>query len=128
MTNINDLDPLEAVPSPERVLDLDAAATAFSRDAALTVRQERDLLWLVTAVWMAGQEDAQQKLTFHDALRIACGCTDYGGGHRDPASQEIYQHGISTVVAALTAAENNGLTDMQTRVLHAIGAQEPRDV
>ena len=63
------------------------------------------------------------ELTFEDALRIARGCTDYGGGHRGNAEHyEIYQHGIQTVINALTAASKTGLEDMQTRALHSMGA------
>lgn len=63
------------------------------------------------------------ELTFEDALRIARGCTDYGGGHRsNPEHYEIYQHGIQTVINALTAASKTGLEDMQTRALHVMGA------
>ena len=62
-------------------------------------------------------------LRFEDALRIARGCTDYGGGYRGNAEQyEIYQHGIQTVINALTAASKNGLKDSQTAALHAMGA------
>ncbi len=64
-----------------------------------------------------------QNLTFEDALRIARGCTDYGGGHRGNAEHyEIYQHGIQTVINALTAASNNGLEDTQVAALHVMGA------
>jgi len=63
------------------------------------------------------------KLTFDDALKIARGCTDYGGGYRsDPKQYEIYQHGIKTVIAALTATRNNGLDDTQVAALHVMGA------
>jgi len=63
------------------------------------------------------------KLTFEDALRIANGCTDYGGGYRSNREHyEIYQHGIQTVIAALTAASKTGLDDTQTRALHSMGA------
>ena len=63
------------------------------------------------------------ELTFEDALRIARGCTDYGGGHcSNPEHYEIYQHGIQTVINALTAASKTGLEDMQTRALHTMGA------
>jgi hypothetical protein len=62
------------------------------------------------------------ELTFEDALRIALGCTDYGGGYRGNAEHyEIYQHGIQTVINALTAASKTGLDDMQTRALHSRG-------
>ena len=64
-----------------------------------------------------------QKLTFDDALRIARGCTDYGGGHRsNPEHYEIYQHGIQTVINSLTAASNRGLEDTQVAALHVMGA------
>ena len=63
------------------------------------------------------------ELTFEDALRIARGCTDYGGGHRyNDEHYEIYQHGIQTVIAALTAASNLGLEDTQVAALHVMGA------
>ena len=62
-------------------------------------------------------------LQFADALRIARGCTDYGGGHRGNAEHyEIYQHGIQTVINELTAASKTGLDAMQTRALHSMGA------
>ena len=58
------------------------------------------------------------ELTFEDALRIARGCTDYGGGHRGNAEHyEIYQHGIQTVINALTEASNKGLKDTQVAAL-----------
>ena len=62
-----------------------------------------------------------QKLTFEDALRIARGCTDYGGGHRDTEHYETYQHGIQTVINALTAASHRGLEDTQVAALHEMG-------
>lgn len=62
------------------------------------------------------------KLTFDDALRIARGCTDYGGGYRNE-HYDIYQHGIQTVIAALTAVSKTGL-DTQTAALHAMGTTE----
>lgn len=63
-------------------------------------------------------------LTFDDAVRIARGCTDYGGGYRGlPELFEAYQAGISTVVTALTAARNEGMADSQVRALHSMGAQ-----
>ncbi len=66
-----------------------------------------------------------QNLTFEDALRIARGCTDYGGGYRGNTEHyEIYQHGIQTVINALTAASNSGLEDTQVAALHAMGANQ----
>jgi len=62
-----------------------------------------------------------EALTYADALRIARGCTDYGGGYRgDAALFEAYQHGIQTVITALTHADPK---DSQTRALMAMGAQ-----
>ena len=66
-----------------------------------------------------------KNLTFEDALRIARGCTDYGGGHRsNPEHYEIYQHGIQTVINSLTAASNRGLEDTQVAALHVMGANQ----
>ncbi len=68
-------------------------------------------------------EPSVRPLAFADAVRIARGCADYGGGYRgDPALFEAYQHGIMTVVAALTAAEERGLSDAQVHALHCMGA------
>lgn len=61
-------------------------------------------------------------LTFDDALKIAKGCTDYGGGYHCNAEQEIYQHGILTVITALNMAKQKNLTDTQTKILHQIGS------
>lgn len=63
-------------------------------------------------------------LTFEDAIRIAAGCADYGGGYRGTPESEIYQHGIQTVLAALKAAASSGLGDAQTAALHRIGAEK----
>jgi hypothetical protein len=62
-------------------------------------------------------------LDFAAALRIARGCTDYGGGYRsDEGEFAIYQHGIQTVINALTAASERGLADTQVAALHRLGA------
>ena len=64
----------------------------------------------------------RRELTFEDALRIARGCTDYGGGFRGNAEQfEIYQNGIQTVINALTSASKTGLDDTQIMALHSMG-------
>lgn len=57
--------------------------------------------------------------TFADALRIARGCTDYGGGHSG-AAHEAYQHGIRTVIQALEGARRD---DTQTAALLAMGGE-----
>lgn len=69
-------------------------------------------------------EQSVQKPSFDDALRIARGCTDYGGGYRGGDKFGAYQHGIGTVINALTAASLNGLEDYQVRTLHAMGAAQ----
>ena len=59
-------------------------------------------------------------LTFDDALRIARGCFDYGGGYRSNNGElDIYHHGIWTVINALERAKITG--DRQIRMLHSIG-------
>lgn len=67
------------------------------------------------------------KLTFYDALRIARGCTDYGGGYRGTAHYDAYQHGIATVINALTRA-SEGPFDSQIAALHAMGATEAEEL
>lgn len=70
------------------------------------------------------QQPALEYLTFDDAVKIARGCTDYGGGHRGNAEHfEIYQHGIQTVINVLTAASKHGLADTQVWALHCMGQQ-----
>ena len=67
----------------------------------------------------------KSSLTFDDALRIARGCLDYGGGYRsDPALFEVYQEGIRTVICALESAQKTGLSDTQIRALHQIGGEQ----
>jgi hypothetical protein len=61
-------------------------------------------------------------LGFGDAVAIAKGCMDYGGGYHDPKEREIFHHGIQTVVQALEAAQKAGLSDTQVAVLHRIGS------
>ena len=60
-------------------------------------------------------------LTFDDALRIARGCTDYGGGHHSDGHMEAYQHGIQTVINALEGTLKNGLEDTQNAALWRMG-------
>ena len=73
----------------------------------------------------AQTQQAAPALGFNDAVRIARGCTDYGGGHRGKDAYEVYQHGIQTVIAALEAAQRSGLEDTQVRALHCMGAATP---
>lgn len=60
MTPINEIDPLSQTINSTRALELDSVVRAFSEMAALTVRQERDLLRLLTSAYLAGREDGQQ--------------------------------------------------------------------
>jgi hypothetical protein len=77
-----------------------------------------------TAPTPPAQTEPSDALTFDDAVRIARGCTDYGGGYRgEPELFDAYQAGISTVITALTAAGKEGLSDSQVRALHSMGAQ-----
>lgn len=59
-------------------------------------------------------------LDFRDALYIALGCKDYCGGYHD-SNQEVYQHGIQTVINALQSAYQNGIKDTQVFALHQMG-------
>jgi len=65
-------------------------------------------------------------LAFDDALAIAKGCFDYGGGHRTDGTLGVFHHGIQTVVNALEAAKERGLADSQVAVLHRIGTVAER--
>jgi len=56
-------------------------------------------------------------------LLIAKGCHDYGGGYRDSKEAEIFHHGISTVITALSNALHNP-DDTQVRALERFGRQE----
>ena len=67
----------------------------------------------------------KKELGFNDALRIAQGCTDYGGGYRHEKDlYDAYQHGIQTVINALNSAAERGLDDTQVSALHRIGSQQ----
>jgi hypothetical protein len=58
---------------------------------------------------------------FDDAVKIARGCLDYGGGYKDASEREKFHHGIATVINALDAARSKGLADPQIAALHSIG-------
>lgn len=63
-------------------------------------------------------------LEFSDAVRIARGCLDYGGGYRnDDGDLDIYHHGIQTVINALEAVEKRGM-DSQVKALWNMGAKQ----
>lgn len=62
------------------------------------------------------------ELTFKDAVIIARGCMDYGGGYRgDDEQLAIYRHGIQTVINALEHAAKDGLAATQIAALYAVG-------
>ena len=64
-------------------------------------------------------------LGLSDAIRIARGCLDYGGGHRSAEGHlEIYHHGIQTVINALEAAEREGLKGTQCAALWRTGREK----
>jgi hypothetical protein len=63
-------------------------------------------------------------LNFSDALSMAVGCKDYGGGYHGE-EWEIYQHGIQTVINVLTKANKNGIDgNLQLQIVKSIGAKE----
>ena len=59
--------------------------------------------------------------SIQDAIKIAKGCLDYGGGYRGTPEFEVYHHGIQTVINALKAAERNGTSDTQVNALVKMG-------
>jgi uncharacterized protein (DUF433 family) len=68
-------------------------------------------------------DDAPEPWTFDDAVRIARGCLDYGGGYRAlDDSLAIFHHGIQTVINALEGAAKNGHKDTQVAALHRMGS------
>jgi hypothetical protein len=68
-------------------------------------------------------EAEAEELSYDDALHIARGCHDYGGGY-EGTETAVYQQGISTVIAALEAGAKNGLRDSQVAALHSAGKKE----
>ena len=60
-------------------------------------------------------------------LNIARGCHDYGGGHHGDGMMDAYQHGIQTVVNALTAAFQDRPNDFQTATLERLGAEAAKE-
>jgi len=46
-----------------------------------------------------------KSLGYLDAVKIAMGCHDYGGGYRDRNSSDIYHHGIQTAIDCLRKNE-----------------------
>ena len=62
------------------------------------------------------------ELNYDDAIKIARGCFDYSGGHRD-GERKIFHHGIQTVCQALEGTKKNGLSDLQSAFLHSLGSK-----
>lgn len=63
-------------------------------------------------------------MNLRDAVKIAKGCHDYGGGYQNDHDSKIYHHGIQTVINALEHAEAHGLNEFQIRTLHGIGSRK----
>lgn len=62
--------------------------------------------------------------TLEICLNIAKGCHDYQGGHHDKKDNEIYHHGIQTVINCLERlSKDKNLSDTQLNVIHSIGAR-----
>lgn len=68
-------------------------------------------------------KELETKSSFDDALKIAVGCLDYGGGHHSDGHLEAFHHGIETVIRALKSVAATGF-DTQSRALHSIGRTE----
>lgn len=62
--------------------------------------------------------------TIEICLNIAKGCHDYQGGYRNKEDNEIFHHGIQTVVNCLTRlSKDQDLSDTQLNTIHSIGSQ-----
>ena len=72
----------------------------------------------------AKKTETQPSLDFGDALRIARGCHDFGGGHHTDGHGAAYHHGIQTVINTLEAAEKSGLNDTQVAAVWNIGGEQ----
>jgi len=66
--------------------------------------------------------DTPEPWTFDDALRIARGCLDYGGGHHTDGHFDAFRHGIRTVINALEAAAKDDRGGTQVAALHRMGS------
>ncbi len=67
-------------------------------------------------------EDEEKDLPFSDAVILAKGCHDYGGGHHEPKEIQAYHHGIDTVIRVLEEAKiNAGEWDMQLKTVYSVG-------
>lgn len=61
-------------------------------------------------------------LSFDDAIILAKGSRDYGGGFHDE-EYEAYQAGIDTVVSVLEKAKEDGINDFQMEAVYGIGKE-----
>jgi len=62
--------------------------------------------------------------TLQICLNIAYGCHNYQGGHHDERDNEIYHHGIQTVINCLERlVKDKDLSDTQLNIVHSIGAR-----
>lgn len=63
------------------------------------------------------------KETLETCLNIAKGCHDYQGGYHDKRDNEIFHHGIQTVINCLQRlSDEKKLSDYQLAVIHSIGS------
>jgi len=63
--------------------------------------------------------------TLQTCLNIAKGCHDYQGGYHDKNENEIYHHGIQTVINCLERlVKDKNLNNTQLNVVHSIGANK----
>ena len=66
--------------------------------------------------------------TLDDAIVLARGCFDYGGGYRgQPELFEAYHHGIQTVINVLVSAKKRGVSDTQVNAVFAMGSSFYKD-
>jgi len=76
-----------------------------------------------------GSDGAACSACLDDAITIAKGCLDYGGGYRcDEDLLKAFHHGIQTVVNALAAAKKaaeTGADDTQVNALRRMGNSLP---
>lgn len=115
-----------AVKSREDVARINTAVNRIPDGLkdALGLRMTAGPVLPQVASWLERIADAasRQELTFRDALTLAKGCRDYGGGWRTDAQAEIYLHGIQTVVNVLESVLSKGF-DSQTAAVFAVGKE-----
>ena len=116
--------------------EADAAGIVALRNAAPSlldeverVRAEHEYQLCEAQRWAGRAEQAEADLAALKArtLNIARGCHDYGGGHHGDGMMDAYQHGIQTVVNALTAAFQDRPNDFQTATLERLGAEAAKE-